>query len=85
MAATVYLLCALTSTTCAVLLIRSWFRSRARIVLWSSLCFIGLALNNVLLLIDLIVVPEIDLGALRSSVALVSISILVITMVWERR
>jgi hypothetical protein len=85
MAETVYLLCALTSVMCAVLLTRSWLRSRVRLLLWSSLCFVGLAVNNVLLFIDLVVVPEVNLAMVRSIEALFSISILVIAMVWERR
>jgi hypothetical protein len=85
MAETVYLLCALTSVACAGLLIRSWLRNRARLLLWSSLCFVGLAANNVLLFADLVVFPNVDLAQLRSIEALVSISILVIAMVWERR
>jgi len=85
MAETVYLLCALTSVMCAVLLTRSWLRSRVRLLLWSSLCFVGLAMNNVLLFIDLVVVPEVNLAMVRSIEALFSISILVIAMVWERR
>lgn len=85
MAEAVYLLCALTSVLCAALLIRSWFRSRARLLLWSSLCFVGLALNNVLLFVDLIIVPQIDLAPARSSVALFSISIMVVALIWERK
>ena len=45
----VYLLCALTSLACAVLLLRGYFRTRVRLLLWSGLCFVGLALNNALL------------------------------------
>jgi hypothetical protein len=85
MAETVYLLCALTSVMCAVLLIRSWTRSRARILLWSSFCFIGLAINNVLLFIDLVVAPDVDLSWARSVTAVFSVSLLVIGMIWERR
>jgi Family of unknown function (DUF5985) len=85
MAEAVYLLCALTSVLCAALLIRSWFQSRARLLLWSSLCFVGLALNNVLLFVDLIIVPQIDLALVRSSVALFSISIMAVALIWERK
>ena len=85
MAEIVYLLCALTSVLCAALLIRSWLRSRSRLLLWSSLCFVGLAVNNVLLFVDLVVVPNVDLSSIRSVDAVISISILVIAMIWERR
>jgi hypothetical protein len=85
MAETVYLLCAVASILCAALLIRGWVRTRARLLLWSSICFVGLAVNNVLLFVDMIVIPDIDLALARSSVALLSISILVVTLIWERR
>lgn len=84
MAEIVYLLCALMSVLCAALLIRSWARSRARILLWSTLCFVGLAVNNILLFVDLILVPEINLAPLRTIVALFSVTILVVGLVWER-
>ena len=85
MAEEVYILCALTSVLCAVLLIRSWMRSRVRLLLWSSVCFVGLAINNVLLFVDRIVVPEVDLALLRSSTALFAVSLLVTALIWERK
>ena len=48
MAEAVYLLCAVTSLVCAGLLVRSYRRSRMKLILWTSLCFMGLAINNVL-------------------------------------
>jgi hypothetical protein len=83
MAEIVYALCALTSILCAGLLVRSWQRSRARILLWSSLCFVGLAANNVLLLVDLVFVPDVDLSIIRAATALVSVTILIIGLIWE--
>ena len=85
MAETVYALCALTSVLCALLLMRSWHRSRARLLLWSTLCFAGLAANNVLLLIDLVFVPDVDLSVLRAATALGAMGVLVIGLIWERR
>jgi hypothetical protein len=85
MAEPVYVLCALTSILCALLLVRSWQRNRAPILLWSSLCFIGLAVNNVLLLTDLVFVPEVDLSVVRAVTALCAVSVLVIGLIWERR
>ena len=58
MAEVVYILCALTSLACAVLLIRGYRRSRSRLLLWSCLGFVALAANNVLLFVDLVVVPH---------------------------
>lgn len=85
MAEGVYSLCALTSVVCATLLLRGYVRSRTPLLFWSSLCFVGLALNNVLLVVDLIVVPTTDLSILRSGVALVAVSALLYGLVWERQ
>ena len=76
MAEAVYVLCAATSITCAVLLWRGYLRSRARLLLWSALCFIGLALNNVLLFVDLVLLPGADLRLLRTGCALVGLGIM---------
>jgi hypothetical protein len=61
----VYVLCALTSLACAILLWRGYRRSRARLLFWSALCFAGLFLNNVLLIVDTHVVPDTDLALVR--------------------
>ncbi len=84
MAAAVYLLCALTSIACAALLIRSYRANRARLLFWSSLCFIGLALNNVLLFVDLIVVPQVDLLLLRDVVALIALAVMLFGLIWDQ-
>lgn len=84
MAAAVYLLCAVTSIVCAALLIRAYRANRARLLFWSSLCFIGLALNNVLVFIDLILVPQIDLRTLRDAVALVALAVMLFGLIWDQ-
>ena len=81
MAEAVYLLCALTSLLCAVLLLRGYRASRTPLLFWSCLCFVGLAVNNVLLFVDLVVVPEFDLRVLRASAALGSLALLVYGLV----
>lgn len=85
MATLVYALCALTSLLCFALLVRGYRRSRARLLLWASLCFAGLTLNNVLLFIDVRVVPAVDLSAWRSLPALVGVMLLVYGLVWDSR
>jgi uncharacterized membrane protein len=83
---TVYLLCAVTTVTCAVLLLRAYRRQRTRLLLWSSLCFVLLALNNTLVFVDLIVVPsEIDLSLWRSATALAGVGVLLFGLIWESR
>jgi hypothetical protein len=81
MAEAVYILCALTSLSCAVLLVRGYLRSRSSLLLWSSLCFVGLAANNVLLFVDLVMVPGTDLSLWRSGTALAGIGLLVYGLV----
>ena len=85
MAEAVYMMCALTSLFCAVLLIRSFRRQRSRLLLWSSLCFAGLAGNNTLLVVDIMFVPEVDLSAVRTSVAAAAMLLLLIGLIWESR
>ena len=51
---------------CAGLLTRSYLANRSRLLLWSTLCFVGLALNNILLFVDLVLVPTADLQLWRS-------------------
>ena len=83
MAELVYLMCALGSSFCAVLLARSYARQRTRLMLASTLCFVGLAVNNVLLFVDLALVPDIDMSLLRTATALVAVVLLVIGLIWE--
>lgn len=68
--AAVYLLCLLTSAACAWLLGRSYRRSQAPLLLWSSVSFVFLALNNLVLVLDLIVLPTADLRLPRLLLAL---------------
>ena len=79
----VYVLCALTSLACAVLLWRGWHRSRARLLFWSALCFVGLFLNNVLLIVDTRMLPQVDLALVRTIPALLGAAALVYGLVWD--
>lgn len=79
-----YTLCALTALACTWLLLRAWTRSRARLLLWSGLCFAGLTANNVLLVLDRLVFPtEVDLLPARLALGLVSVWVLAIALVLE--
>ncbi len=78
-----YLLCAATSILCMVLLMRGYAHSGSRLLLWSMLCFVGLALNNLLLFFDLVILPNLDLRWLRYGVALAAISVLIYGFIWE--
>lgn len=81
----VYILCAATSLACAVLLLRGYLKNRTRLLLWSGLCFVGLALNNLLLFIDLVVVPTVDLSLWRGLSALAGLLLLIYGLVWDSR
>jgi hypothetical protein len=84
MAETVYVLCALTSIACAVMLFRGYSRSRTKLLLWSSLCFVGLAANNVLLFLDKVVFANgPDLSLYRSLAAFCALALLVFGLVWD--
>jgi hypothetical protein len=85
MATLIYGLCALTSVLCAVLLLRGYLASGARLLLWAGLCFVGLGLNNTLLFVDLGLIPEVDLTVWRSMPALVGLALLIYGLVWETR
>ena len=81
--AIVYILCFLTSSACAWLLGRSYFRTRARLLLWSSICFTLLAGNNLLLVIDLLILPSHDLRIGRLLFSLSAVSVLIFGFVWD--
>lgn len=81
MANLVYALCALTSLACAILLLRGYVRSRARLLLWSGLCFVGLFINNALLVVDARIV--FDLSVVRSLPAVFGVIALLYGLVWE--
>ena len=83
MAEAVYVLCAVTSVACVMLLLRSYRKQRTRLLLWSTLCFSGLAVNNVLMVVDLIIVPSSDMSLFRTGSGFVAILLLLIGLTWE--
>lgn len=83
MAKIIYLLCTLTSLACAWLLLRGYFATRSRLLFWSGLCFVGLTLNNVLLVLDKLVFPDVDLSTLRLVSALVALLLILYGLIWE--
>ena len=84
MAKAVFLLCATTSIVCAVLLLRAYRATASRLLLWSALCFIGLALNNGLLVVDRLLLSDtVDLSLWRQVPALIGIGLLLYGLVWD--
>jgi hypothetical protein len=85
MAEAVYILCAATSVACAVLLLQGYRENHTKLLFWSALCFAGLALNNILLFLDLVIFPDTNLSMIRSAVALAAMTLLLFGLIWERR
>lgn len=89
MAEAVYILCAVTSLACAALLIRGYLRSRTRFLLWSSLCFAALAVNNLLLFLDKVILTEqstflgVEFALLRAGAAAIGFALLMYGLVWD--
>jgi hypothetical protein len=83
MATFFYIMCALVSLLCGILLMRAYARSRLRLLLWSGICFLGLALSNLLVFVDLIMFPETDLYILRLCTAAMAMLILLYGLIWE--
>jgi hypothetical protein len=81
----VYILCALTSLACAWLLWRGYQRTGTRLLLWSCLCFTGLALNNIMLFVDLVILPDVDLSLWRALPALAGVVLLLYGLIWDTR
>jgi hypothetical protein len=81
----VYLLCTATCLLCAILLFRGYARTGVRLLFWSGLCFIGLMLDNAMLYLDVVLVPDIDLSAWAKVPGLVAFVLLLYGLVWESK
>lgn len=81
----VYLLCAATCLACCVLLLRGYRRTSVRLLLWSGLCFAGLAADNLVLYIDQMVMPQVDLTLVRKLPGLIGLSLLLYGLVWDSK
>lgn len=79
----VYILCAGTSLICAFLLWRGYRRQGRRLLLWSALCFAALTIDNVILYVDVEIMPSVDLSLERNLAGLVGLMVLVYGLVWE--
>jgi hypothetical protein len=84
MATAVYILCFLTSAACGWLLVRSYLHTRTALLLWTAICFVLLAVNNFLVVVDLVFLPgAIDLRPMRFAVTLVALGTLLYGFIWE--
>lgn len=89
----VYVLCAATSLACVLLLLRGYRRTGMRLLLWSGLCFAGLAVDNTMLFLDVVVFPDVDFSSFllidtstfRRLVALLGVALLLYGLIWDSR
>jgi hypothetical protein len=84
-AAIVYSLCLAASALCAALLVRAWRATRSRLLLWSALCFVCLAINNLLVVVDMLFLPDVDLSLPRQVAAISGVGLLLYGFIWETR
>ena len=84
MAVTIYLLCTLTSLACAWLLWGSYRRTGHRLLFWSALCFVAMTCNNILLTLDKVVLPDVELLPWRLITALVAVALLLFGLIYEK-
>lgn len=83
MAELAYAACAITAAVCAWLLLRAYLRSRFRLLLWGGVCFVGLTVNSVLLVLDKMVFPAVDLSVFRLSVGLAALLVLLAGLILD--
>ena len=83
-AAAVYFLCFLASACCGWLLVRSYLGNKTKLLLWSAICFVLLALSNLVLFIDLVLLPtSIDLSIVRGLLAMTAVVALLYGFIWK--
>jgi hypothetical protein len=83
MAALVYALCVLASTTCAILLFRHYRSQQSRLLLWSACAFTLFALNNLFVFVDIILFPSTDFSFFRTASSLGAVGTLLYGFIWE--
>jgi hypothetical protein len=81
----VFLLCAATCLLCAIMLFRGYARSGVRLLFWSGLCFTGLMIDNLMLYVDVIMVPDVSLVIWRKIPGLIAISLLLYGLITESK
>lgn len=82
-ASAVYTLCLLTSAACAVLLLNAWRQTHSRLLFWTALGFAFLALNNLFLVADLVLLPTVDLWPWRQAASAAAMAVLLYGFIWE--
>lgn len=85
MAWIIYILCAIIAFICCALLLRGYWKSKARLLLWSGLCFAMFTLDNIILFLDKVVIPSIALSPWQAPVPLIGIILILYGLVWEAK
>jgi hypothetical protein len=83
MPALVFSLCFATSALCAALLLNSYQKNRSRLLLWSAVAFVCLAINNFFVLGDMILFPEMNLLPMRYLAAGAAVCVLIYAFIWD--
>ena len=78
-----YILTSLTTLLCAILLLRAYAGVRKRLLLWSGLCFVGLTISNVLVIVDNVIFPQTDFYSYRLGSSAVAMGLLLFGLIWE--
>jgi len=82
--AVVYGLCLAASLLCAGLLLRAWLGARTRLLLWTAVSFGFIALNNLLLVVDLVLLPtQVQLWWPRQIALIIAVGVLIYAFIWE--
>jgi len=79
----VFLLIFVTCVVCLALLVVAYRRTRTRLLLWSAICFVFLAINSALIVLDLLILPDMNLQLYRHLATLTAISVLLIGFIWD--
>jgi hypothetical protein len=79
----VYILGTLITFACGFFLMRGYIRTRHKLLVWSAICFFGLAISNLLVFVDLVLLPDTDLYLWRLVTAALAMMFLLYGLIWE--
>lgn len=79
----VYALCLAASAVCAFLLLHAWRQTRSRLLFWTALGFVFLAVNNLFLVADMVLFPNVELWPGRMGPSLAAVGVLLYGFIWE--
>jgi len=83
MSSSVYILLAIVSIYCAVVLLKSYFRVKVPLLLWAGLFFCGYVITSVLVVGEKVIFDSWDTHIFRMSVALISTLLLLYGLIFK--